>query len=57
MAELPQQVDAKGVPDDLGAIVKAVAAFLWPVLIGAREGLAGAGHWPPGGPWRDKVED
>ena len=50
------RVDAKGVPDDLGAIVKAVAAFLWPVLIAAR-GTSGAGQWPPGGPWRDNAED
>jgi predicted nucleotidyltransferase component of viral defense system len=47
------KVDAKGVPDDLGTIVKAVAAFLWPVLTAARDGLATAGYWPPGGPWRD----
>jgi len=45
-----RKVNAKGVPDDLATIVKAVAAFLWPVLTAARDG---AGYWPPGGPWRD----
>lgn len=46
------RVGAKGVPDDLDTVVKAVASFAWPVLVTAREGRAGASHWPPGGPWR-----
>ncbi len=50
------RVDAKGIPDDLGAVVKAGASFAWPVLVTAQEGRAGTMHWPPGGPWRDEAE-
>lgn len=40
------------VPDDFpDARVRVLWAFLLPVLDDLRQGRAGAGSWPPGGPW------
>ena len=39
-------------PEDLKAVIAALAAFLGPVLAAAAAGKAFPSHWPPGGPWR-----
>ena len=39
-------------PEDLGAVVERIAAFLGPVLAAARGEVSFPLSWPPGGPWR-----
>ncbi len=36
----------------LGEVIPKVGEFLIPVFLAVRDGLATAGTWPPGGPWR-----